>query len=85
MEELMRLWNAMTEEYGEDAVRNLADECNIDISSIGEGQPEDWAHELFVELLSFLVDDLAQIDGQRAMLVISKAGVSDETMEDLFS
>ena len=84
MEEMLDLWNALVDAYGEDQIRELADEADVDISMIGEKISEEWASDIFAELLAFIVNDLAPIDAKKAMAVIKSAGVSDETLEDLF-
>lgn len=84
MEEMLDLWNALVDAYGEDQIRELADDADVDISMIGEEISEEWASEIFAELLSFIINDLAPIDAKKAMSVIKSAGVSDETLEDIF-
>ena len=84
MEEMLDLWDALVDAYGEDQIRELADEADVDISMIGEEISEEWAEEIFVELLAFIVNDLAPIDAKKAMSVIKSAGVSDESLEDIF-
>jgi hypothetical protein len=84
MEQMLNLWNALVDAYGDEQIRNLADEFGVDISDVGKEMPDDWAEELFVELLAFVVNDLAPMDAKKAMSVIKNAGVPEEMLEDIF-
>ena len=85
MEELMRFWNQIVEAYGEDTVRELAEEAEIDLSIIGADVDDDWAPGAFADLIDLIVDELAAIDADQAVTLLQAAGLSESAINDLLS
>ena len=85
MEELMNLWDQIVDAYGEDTVRELAEEAGIDLSIIGADVDDEWAPGAIADLIDLVVDQLAAIDGDKAVAILRAAGLSEGDINKLLS
>ena len=51
---------------------------------IGKDLSEDWASDVYTELIVLIVNELARIDADKALATLHNGGVSEETLEELF-
>ena len=85
MEELMNLWQQIVDAYGEDTVRELAEEADIDLGIIGSDADDEWAAGAIADLIDLVVDQLAAIDSDSAVEILKAAGLSESAINNLLS
>lgn len=84
MKAVMELWNAMIVQYGEEVVRQTAEEAGTDLSDIGQDVSDDWASDIRTELIVLVVNELARIDAEKGLAALREGGVSEDELEELF-
>jgi hypothetical protein len=84
MDELFDLRDVMFNEFGEDVVREKADEAEFSVDIFPDMLADETILDMFAEMINFIVEELAEIDVEKARKVLKSAGVSEKDINDLF-
>lgn len=83
MDELFELHDAMFNEFGEDVVRERADDAELSVDIFPDMLDDETVLEMFAEMINFVATKLAEIDVEKARNVLVSAGVSEKGINDL--
>ena len=81
--ELFKLRDAMFNEFGEDVVREIADKCEFPVDIVPDMLDDETTLDMFAEMVNFLVEELAEIDIDKAQTVLDSVGIPDGVVKDL--
>lgn len=87
MEDFMRAWNFILENWGEETVYELLEEDDpgFDVRFFeGEGSEEDIPY-IIDGFMSFIIDTLAPINPENAHELLADMGIPDEDIEAMLS
>lgn len=83
MDELVTLRNAMFKEFGEDAVRRVADREGFCIDIYPDALDDENVLEMFTEMINFLAEHLAEVSTSKTRAVLLQVGMSATDIEDV--
>ena len=82
MDELLALQNAMFEEFGEETVREIADNIDFDIDVIPDMLDDESAEDLLAEMINFVVTKLSEISAKKVKSILLSAGIEEEAADE---
>lgn len=83
MDELMTLQETIFTIFGEDFVREIAEQEDFSVDVIPEMLDDETTLDMFAEMIHFVVEHLAPIDKEKAKRVLLSADIPEATINEL--
>ena len=83
MDELIKLQQQMFAEFGEDFVRDIANQIDFDVDIVSDMMSEDNVIEMFAEMVNFIASELSDYSIEKAKIVLLSANIEEEIIDDL--